>query len=243
MKQIPLFFKLIFCLTSFGGFGQKISYDTIQYAKEYHQQRLAIFKNEPFTKGKTIFLGNSITEFGNWKEILQDSSVVNRGIAGDNTFGVLARLDDVFTRQPNKLFIEIGINDLSQEIPVQIVLKNIFKIVGKIQTNSPATEIYIFSILPPNDNVKVEYHDAFNKGGQIELVNEQVSKNARHYKYTYIDLTKKLTDKHGKLYTKYAQSDGLHLNENGYKVWAEILKAKKYISCGNGSRPFEGRLP
>src|SRR5688572_15846507 len=95
-----LLFAFSFSLTAIISFGQNAIYDTIQYAKEYHQERLALFKTEPVTKGKIIFLGNSITEFGNWKKLLNDSSIINRGIAGDNTFGVLARLEDVITRQP-----------------------------------------------------------------------------------------------------------------------------------------------
>ncbi|HVU56438.1 MAG TPA: hypothetical protein VHD83_15340 [Puia sp.] len=43
-------------------------------------------------RGGTIFLGNSITEYGDWQRLLHDARVINRGIAGDNTFGILDRL-------------------------------------------------------------------------------------------------------------------------------------------------------
>lgn len=83
-----LLFVFSFSLTPIVSVGQNIIYDTIQYAKEYHQKRLTLFNSEPIIKGKTIFLGNSITEFGDWQKLLNDQSVINRGIAGDNTFGV-----------------------------------------------------------------------------------------------------------------------------------------------------------
>ena len=63
--------------------GQSISYDTIPYAQAYHQERVALFSSAPIVKRKIIFLGNSITEFGNWQQILDDSTIINRGIAGD----------------------------------------------------------------------------------------------------------------------------------------------------------------
>lgn len=227
MKQ--LLFVLFICLTSSIADGQNIGYDTIRYAKEHYQKRVALFNSEPVQKGSVIFLGNSITEFGNWQTLLNDSSVINRGIAGDNTFGVLARLEDVITRQPDKLFIKIGINDISQNIPVSIIVKNIFTIVEMVKAKSPGTKIYVHSILPTNDNVKDEYPDAFNKNVQINLVNKQLERHAKEKKFIYIDLSKELSDKNGKLDVKYAGPDGLHLNKIGYQTWVNLLKAKKYL--------------
>ena len=224
-----LLFILFICLTSSIADGQNIVYDTIRYAKEHYQKRVALFNNEPVQKGSVIFLGNSITEFGNWQELLNDSSVINRGIAGDNTFGVLARLEDVITRQPGKLFIKIGINDISQNIPVSIIVKNILTIVERVKATSPGTIIYVHSILPTNDNVKNEYPDAFNKNTQINLVNKQLARHTSEKKFIYIDLSKELRDKNGKLDVKYAEPDGLHLNKMGYQTWVKLLKVKKYL--------------
>ncbi len=228
MKKI--FFSILFCLTSIIIYAQSKIYDTIQYAKEYHQKRLAVFNKEPITKNKIIFLGNSITEFGEWRKLLNDSTIINRGIAGDNTFGVLARLEDVIIRKPKKVFIEIGINDISQNVPVEIITKNINKIVERIKAKSPGTEIYVLSILPTNDDVKKEYPEAFNKSGRGNLVNKQLMQNAGANKFTYIDLSEKLKDRNGKLDVKYAETDGLHLNNLGYQVWIKLLRAKKYLS-------------
>jgi len=227
MKRTLL--AICFCLATTIVVGQNIVYDTIQYAQEHHQKRLILFKNEPILKGKIIFLGNSITEFGDWQKLLNDSTVINRGIAGDNTFGVLARLDDVINREPNKVFIKIGINDISQNIPVEIIVKNISTIVKSIKEKSPMTKIYIHSILPTNDNVKNEYPDAYNKNSLVNLVNKQLKKQAKKYNIIYIDINKIFSDKYGKLDIKYADSDGLHLNDFAYKTWIELLKSNKYL--------------
>ncbi|MDP4261697.1 MAG: GDSL-type esterase/lipase family protein [Bacteroidota bacterium] len=209
--------------------GQNIVYDTIRYAKEHYAKRVILFKSQPLLKGRDIFLGNSITEFGDWRKLLNDSTVINRGIAADNTFGVLDRLEDVITRQPGKLFLEIGINDISQNIPVAIIVKNILTIAGRVTAKSPETKIYVLSILPTNDQVKNEYPDAFNKNEQVNLVNRQLKRKAKENKFTYIDLNKKLRDKDGKLDVKYAKPDGIHLNQMGYQVWIRLLKTKKYL--------------
>lgn len=223
--------SLTFCigLISTLTYSQSIRYDTIRYAPEHYEKRVALFKSEPIKKGRIIFLGNSIMEFGNWRKLLNDSTVINRGIAADNSFGVLERLEDVIVRQPSKLFMKIGINDISQNIPVEVIVKNISAIGKQIKAKSPQTKIYVHSILPTNDNVKNEYPDAFNKNDKVNAVNEQLRRMAKEHDFTYIDLNKELRDKKGKLDVKYAEPDGLHLNEMGYRVWVNLLKSGKYL--------------
>jgi lysophospholipase L1-like esterase len=215
-----------FVLISVFAFGQNTAYDTIRYAREHYQKRVEFFNRESLKKGKIIFLGNSITEFGDWQKLLNDSTVINRGIAGDNTFGVLDRLVEVIKHEPSKLFIKIGINDVAQGIPASIILKNIVTITDRVKEGSPRTKIYIHSILPTNDNVKNEYPDAFNKNELVNQVNEKIKQKASSVGYTYIDLNKELRNKDGKLDVKYADPDGLHLNEKGYEVWIRLLRIK-----------------
>ena len=228
MKKVLLAFMFCLAITPLV-VGQTIVYDTIRYAKEHYQKRITLFNIEKVVKGKIIFLGNSITEFGDWQKLLNDSTVINRGIAGDNTFGVLARLDDVIKREPVKLFIKIGINDISQNIPVEIIVNNISTIIKSVKTKSPATKIYIHSILPTNDQVKNEYPDAYNKNGIVKEVNLQLKQLAKKYKIIYIDINKIFSDQEGKLDNKYADTDGLHLNDFAYKTWIEFLKRHRYL--------------
>jgi len=209
--------------------GQQPRYDTIQYAPEYYAERVAQFKTEPIEKGRIIFLGNSIIEYGNWRKLLGDSSVINRGVAADNTFGVLRRLDDVITRQPGKLIIEIGINDVSQSIPNEIIVRNIKAIVDKVRAASPKTMILVISLLPTNDDVEKEYPDAFNKNHISLEINRQLQKKSKDGSFVYVDLSKQLQDANGNLDRKFAQPDGLHLNDEGYKIFVRLLRSGKYL--------------
>ena len=74
---------------------QKRGYDTIPNVPDHYKVRLAKFRTEPVVLDKIMFVGNSITEGGNWRRLLKDSTVINRGISGDNTFGLLNRLDEI----------------------------------------------------------------------------------------------------------------------------------------------------
>ena len=59
-----------------------------------------------------FFKGNSLTEqAGDWSKRLNIATVKNRGIAGDITYGVLQRLNEIWYYKPTAVFILIGINE------------------------------------------------------------------------------------------------------------------------------------
>ena len=45
-------------------------------------------------------------------------------------------------------------------------------------------------------------------------------------KFVYLDLNTLLRDQNGKLDRRFATTDGLHLNNEGYKVFANLVKSK-----------------
>jgi len=59
-----------------------------------------------------VMLGDSLTEWGNWHELVPEHRVINRGIAGDTSSGVLDRLQEVIERRPKVVFVMIGTNDI-----------------------------------------------------------------------------------------------------------------------------------
>jgi lysophospholipase L1-like esterase len=204
------------------------TYDTLPNLPEHYSERYELFKKEPLEQGKIIMVGNSITEGGNWKILLKDSTVINRGISGDVTFGVLRRMKDITDRKPSKLFLLIGINDLSRNTPDEVILENVFMIVGKIHSGSPATTIYIQSILPTNESFKNLNKSFIGKGEHITAINEQLKKYAKKLRYIYVDLHSGFLDTDGRMDARFT-ADGLHLTPAGYNHWVEILKREKYL--------------
>jgi lysophospholipase L1-like esterase len=227
MKNITLILFFVFFVFTINA--QKSTYDTVPYTIDYHNGRLEMFKHEPIVPGKTIFLGNSLTEFCDWRKHLSDSTIINRGVAGDNTYGVLKRLNDIIVRCPSKLFIEIGINDIAQNIPDSIIAVNVFRIVTSVKKELPETMVFVCSVLPTNDAVKKEYPDAFNKNEHVVNVNKLLKGGQIKNRFIYIDTYKILTDKNGKLNESYALEDGLHIGAAGYNLWIKLLKDKKYL--------------
>lgn len=177
------------------------------------------FSNDP---SDIIFLGNSLTARMAWDELLGLPNARNRGISGDITFGVLERLSEVTEGRPAKVFILIGINDISRNIPDTMILQNYERIVHFIKTQSPSTKIYFETLLPVN-NEFTQFKTHYNKDKHILWLNEQIKTMGKKEHITVIDLHPHFQDGNGKLDKRYTE-DGLHLNIEGYHIWKHILE-------------------
>jgi lysophospholipase L1-like esterase len=198
-------------------------YDTIRYLRDHYADRVKVFAAEPMVTGGIVFLGNSITEFGDWKKLTGDPAALNRGIAADNSFGVLDRLEEVIARRPRQLFLEIGINDIAQDIPVDVIRQNIYSIVERVKKGSPNTSVYVMSILPTNNDVREEYPELYGKNGAVQQLNYELRFHAAEKGFAFMDLYRRVVDGDGNLDRQYARPDGLHLNEAGYRVWMRLM--------------------
>src|SRR6201987_1703550 len=115
---------------------------------EHWQQRNQEIKDTPPGKCKVVFLGNSLTELFNVNEYFADSTLLNCGIVGDFSEGLVKRIDNIAKLKPEKLFIEIGINDIIEKISLNDICANYREVIKKMQAQSPQTKIYIQSNLP-----------------------------------------------------------------------------------------------
>jgi lysophospholipase L1-like esterase len=221
----PTIFSLLFFICSSTFLKAQSTHWDSTYRPALYDFKVQLYQSYPQSKNEVIFLGNSITERVDWNELLGICNVQNRGISGDITFGVLQRLSEVIDEHPKKVFILIGINDVSRNIPDSIILKNYRRIIERIKAGSPDTKIYFQTLLPVN-NEFTQFKSHYNKDEHILWLNEQIKKLGREEKITVIDLYPHFLDNQNKLDKKYTL-DGLHPNAEGYKVWAAILK--KYV--------------
>ena len=177
------------------------------------------FKKNPLKFNQIVFLGNSITaEGGNWGEKLNYTNIRNRGIAGDVTDGVLARIDEIIYFKSKAVFLLIGINDLwnfSPGIPsTKYISNNILKIAKEIKKGSPETQVYVQTILPTAKSIFVE---------SINKINNTIKSKSSKFNFTVIDLHSHFENNDG-LIKKELTTDGIHLNSKGYQVWIEIVR-------------------
>ncbi len=220
-----LFYCIIFSFIVLDSNAQ-VQYDS-SYLSSYYLQKVTQFKLMPKSNGSIIFLGDSITDIGEWSELFGNKAIKNRGISTDNTFGVLARLNEIMALKPTKVFLMIGINDLAKKIPDAIILKNIQRIANQIKQFSPNTKLIIQSILPTNNNF-MEFAGYQNKDEHIVWLNNQLSIFCTNHRLIFVDLYSLFKDENGKLHKRYTY-DGLHLNGEGYQLWKTTLIKMKLI--------------
>lgn len=218
MKKLffTTFCSVLFLVT----YSQQVKWDST-YRPGNYAVRVGQFRSYPDSEKDIVFLGNSITDYTDWNELLQIDNAKNRGISGDITFGILERLDEVTEGKPTKIFILIGINDISRNIPDSVILSNYKKMISRIKKESPTTKIYFNTIMPVNNTFTPRNH--FNKDEHIQYINNELKKIGKSEKITVIDVHPYFLDADGRLDKKYTY-DGLHPNYLGYEKWAQILK-------------------
>ncbi|GBF78788.1 GDSL-type esterase/lipase family protein [Aphanothece sacrum] len=193
------------------------------YQTSYYTAKNKIFKQLPNSDQEIILVGDSLTDQGEWSEILQNYNVINRGISGDTTDGILNRIDEIIDAKPRKLFIMIGTNDIwNEQKTVDEVILNYQEILDIIKTKSPQTSVYIQSILPVNN---INYSLSIDSN-DLSPINDKLKKLAQEFNYQYIDLYSNFIDTSNQLNSNYTY-DGVHLNGKGYLLWGNLIK--KYV--------------
>lgn len=180
----------------------------------YMTARKEIYESLPIDSGDIVFVGNSLTDQFPLHEIFGCTRIKNRGISSNRTVDILNRIRPIAEAQPSKLFLECGINDISDNKPVQEIIRNIDSIVLMIKGTSPSTVIYIQSVLPTS---KENFY--LMKG--VDSLNTCLADYCQSSGLNYIDLESRFTTG-GAMNGRYTW-DGLHLSAEGYKVWAEAI--------------------
>lgn len=209
-------------LFSKGSFGQASfpSWPDSLFSTYYHQ-KVSEFKSLPKTQEDIIFLGNSITDGGLWTELFNDGRIKNRGISADITIGVINRLKEITDRKPRKIFLLIGTNDLARGWSVDSVYRNILEIVRLSHFHSPATKIYVQSLLPVN-SVYGKFKSHTGNTNKILEINAALKTASTKSNFTFIDLFSAFkTDKN--LMNPKFSNDGLHLMGEGYLLWKHLV--------------------
>jgi lysophospholipase L1-like esterase len=203
-----------------------IAQDKKPMISTYYDQKKTMFELLPDTENEIIFLGNSITDGCEWSELFQDTRLKNRGISGDRTAGVLARLDEVLSSHPLRIFIMIGVNDLAAGISEDSIMVNYNKIIQKIHEDSPDTETYVQNVLPVHAAFS-KFKNHTDKTEQILQLNKRLEKLCGDHNIKYIDLHSQFKTEDNQIDLKYT-NDGLHLTGAGYLLWKSVIE--KYVT-------------
>ena len=187
----------------------------------YYARRATLFDLLPVYSSDIIMLGNSLTDGAEWNELFDNCHAKNRGIVGDIIPGFFERLEPILKGQPRKIFIMGGVNDISHGVSADSIVSAMTQVVTTIQARCPKTEIYVQSMLPFNNDVRLW---KLLKGREQVVVdgNKGLESMCQRLGVTFINLYPLFVGENGKMKPEYT-NDGLHLMGGAYLIWRDAL--------------------
>src|SRR4051812_48699051 len=177
----------------------------------YYEARTAQFRD---LRGSAdiVMLGDSLTEWGNWHELVPEHRVINRGIAGDTSSGVLDRLQEVIDRRPKVVFVMIGTNDTGLQVPAEALLSNLREIMMRLSNAS---------IIPVAQSILFRGGWLHADNATIAAVNADLAAFCETQGVRFLDLNA-LMAVNGRLPDTMTY-DGVHLTAAAYRVWRDAV--------------------
>lgn len=204
----------LLCLITVSLYGQS-SYDSLYLKSAVYRNLVGQFALSRTATADIVFLGNSITYGGNWSELLGRERVVNRGIGGDNTVGMLHRMQYVYQLTPKYCFIMAGINDLYADAPVGTIISNYSRILDTLQKHR------IIPVIQSTLHVNPKWKRAAEKNVQVADLNSRLKELAEERNIAFIDVNAVLSS--GATLRDEFTTDGVHLTAAAYARWRDLL--------------------
>jgi hypothetical protein len=165
-----------------------------------HAQVAPLYKALPST-AHSVMLGDSLTHWGLWSELLPSKSVLNRGIAGDSIEKIATRLDAVVQGRPKVVFVMMGSNNLHSNVDVTAVAQRYVQVVQDIRQHQ------VEPIIQSTPLVGSQHADAAAFNQRVTQLNAILMQYAQSSNTRFIDLNAAMphTD-------AYRLADGMHFN-------------------------------
>lgn len=192
---------------------------------DFYMRRISHFARLSVGRDDIVMLGDSLINGCEWHELLENPRVKNRGINGDTVEGVRQRVEGIMQGRPAKVFLMIGINDVSHHLQAQDIACSIIALTEYLHRLSPDTRLYVHSLLPFDSTVY--YNTLSGKEKVVLQVNQMLQEASEEFGYSYIDLHAHFASPDGTLNAEYS-NDGLHLSGAGYALWAKLLRPYIY---------------
>lgn len=187
-----------------------------QAVQQYREEKMARYRaeNEKYDdyEVEVAFLGDSLTDLYDLEKYYPQYVTSNRGIGGDTTFDLEARLQvSVYDLKPQVLVMLIGANN------PDTMLENYESILQGIRDNLPQTQVVLLSMTAMGG----EHWGSRNS--QAAYNNVSIKLLAEKYGFTFVDLFTPLYDVSiGEVYEGYTV-DGGHFTEVGYTAVTALI--------------------
>lgn len=199
-------------------FWGKIQAQEVPFEKEVREISAKI-DSLGWSQGATLFTGSSTIRL--WKglsEAFPEENIINTGFGGSKASDLEKHLFPLVIKfEPSRVFIYEGDNDLWADVPVADILQSLDNIVTRIHLVNPNVEVFLIGAKPSPSR--------WQKKENYLIFNTMLSEYCRAKEgVEFVDNWKALTDSSGKPRPELYANDQLHLNEDGYEIWATVFK-------------------
>ncbi len=194
------------------------SQDPLRFEKEIRD--LTATQDSIWDPGQqtVVFTGSSSIRM--WDHLQQDFpgiQILNTGFGGSQASDLLYYLDTLVLRyHPYKVFIYEGDNDLAEGKRPGQVLKTQRQIIAQIQQSRPDVVLVLIAAKPSISR--------WNMRGKYRRYNRRLAKLARRESGIFFaDVWSPMVRDRRTLKSELFIEDGLHMNEQGYKLWRDVM--------------------
>ena len=180
-------------------------------------------RNPPASDG-ILFTGSSSIRF--WDSLAEDMApfpVLNRGFGGSMMHQVCHYVDDiVLPYHPAAIFLYAGENDIAgllftRRHSADEVFENFKTFCRLVHQRQPDTPIHYISIKPARR--RQQYWPEMQRANR--LIRDFCDSDHR---LRYVDIVPAMLDSAGHTRGELFKFDGIHLNDEGYAVWASVIR-------------------
>nr|AGU09717.1 GDSL-like Lipase/Acylhydrolase family [uncultured organism] len=179
------------------------------------QNRRSLLESLTPPPGAVLFLGDSITEGGEWAELLPGVTTVNRGVSGETSGQVLSRIEKSLAA-PAAVCLLVGTNDLTSGVSQTAIVRNIETMLRIIARHEPGTPVVLTAVFPRTSKYAAEVFELNQRLNRLASGRPEVQ---------FVNLWDRLADATGAICPEYS-FDGLHLSGSGYSIWADELSRR-----------------
>jgi len=178
---------------------------------------LAADADQPFEPGGVVFVGSSSIRFWDLERSFPSLDALNRGFGGSQVSDSLHYLDElVLKHKPRLAVLYAGDNDIAAGESAEQVFADVEQFVRRVHEALPDARIAYLAIKPSIARWKLV--------DEMRSANEMVRTLATsHEALIYVDVFHPTLGQDGRPREDLFIRDGLHLNQAGYDLWADVL--------------------
>lgn len=171
------------------------------------------------TTSQSVFYGSSsIRLWQNLEVDFPDINALNMGFGGSTLAACVWYFERIFSGlNPEKIIIYAGDNDIGDgRLPEEVFLF-FLQLANIIQQKFGHIPCFYISLKPSISR--------WNLLNSIKYTNSLIENSIiqNHPNWTYINIFDKMLNNQGQLLVNLLQTDGLHLSNDGYAVWKNII--------------------